>query len=255
MSTWREFLEYVRANPSRLGDWATTTSGKEDDLFSTWIAEPFEKAKEAGEIPADAVILGYWDGLTDAGEATHINVAHTLGIDSTDVWDLTRAEIDGRQKAIWALEALKKYTPGFEKARLRSFNSSLGTRESRELVGEYVLTEHDVKNEARFDDSIGIFPEFLDAHGTVIMPTTGRYIQVPYRILLPQQLENLLVAGRCVSADRIAFAATRQMMCCTVTGQGAGVAAAVSLKENATCREVETGKVQKALERQGVRIA
>jgi glycine/D-amino acid oxidase-like deaminating enzyme len=250
-----EFLEYVRENPSRLGDWATTTSGKEDDLFSTWIAEPFEKAKEAGEIPADAVILGYWDGLTDAGEATNINVAHTLGIDSTDVWDLTRAEIDGRQKAIWALEALKKYTPGFGKARLRSFNSSLGTRESREIIGEYVLTEHDVKNEARFDDSIGIFPEFLDAHGVVIMPTTGRYFQVPYRIVLPQKVENLLVAGRCVSADRIAFAATRQMMCCTVTGQGAGVAAAVSLKENATCRQVEIGKVQKALEAQGVRIA
>ncbi len=250
-----EFLEYVRQKPSRLGDWATTTSGKEDDLFSTWIAEPFDKAKEAGEIPADAVILGYWDGLTDAGEATNINVAHTLGIDSTDVWDLTRAEIDGRQKAIWALEALRKYTPGFEKARLRSFNSSLGTRESREIVGEYVLSEHDVKNQARFDDSIGIFPEFLDAHGTVIMPTTGRYLQLPYRIILPQKVENLLVAGRCVSADRIAFAATRQMMCCTVTGQGAGIAAAVSLEENVTCREVDIAKVQKALEHQGVRIS
>jgi hypothetical protein len=248
-----EFLDYVRKNPSRLGDWATTTSGKEDDLFSTWITEPFKKAKEAGEIPEDSVILGYWGGLTEAGEATNINVAHTLGIDSTDVWDLTRAEIDGRQKAIWAFEALKKYTPGFGHSRLRSFNSSLGTRESRKIVGEYVLTERDVKNEARFDDSIGIFPEFLDAHGVVIMPTTGRYLQVPYRILLPQKAENLLVAGRCVSADRIAFAATRQMMCCTVTGQGAGAAAAVSVKENVTCREVDITKVQKALEKQGVR--
>jgi len=248
-----EFLEYVRANPSRLADWATTTSGKEDDLFSTWITEPFDKAKEAGEIPADSVILGYWGGLTEAGEATNINVAHTLGVDSTDVMDLTRAEIDGRQKVIWAFEALKKYTPGFAKARLRSFNSSLGTRESREIIGEYVLTEHDVKNEARFDDAIGIFPEFLDAHGVVIMPTTGRYFQVPYRIILPQKAENLLVAGRCVSADRIAFAATRQMMCCTVTGQGAGIAAAVSLKENVPCREVDITKVQKALEKQGVR--
>ena len=248
-----KFLEYVKENPSRLGDWATTTSGKEDDLFSTWITEPFDKAKEAGEIPADSVILGYWGGLTEAGEATNINVAHTLGIDSTDVWDLTRAEIDGRQKVIWAFEALKKYTPGFGKARLRSFNSSLGTRESREIIGEYVLTEHDVQNEARFDDAIGIFPEFLDAHGVVIMPTTGRYFQVPYGMILPQKVENLLVAGRCVSADRIAFAATRQMMCCTVTGQGAGIAAAVSLKENVPCREVDITKVQKALEKQGVR--
>jgi hypothetical protein len=248
-----EFLEYVTENPSRLADWATTTAGKEDDLFSTWIAEPFKKAKEAGEMPADAVILGYWGGLTEAGEATNINVAHSLGIDSTDVWDLTRAEIEGRQKVIWALEALRKYTPGFQNARLRSFNSSLGTRESRKIFGEYILTEQDVKNQARFDDAIGICPEFLDAYGVVIMPTTGRYFQFPYRSLLPQTVENLLVAGRCVSADRIAFAATRQMMCCSVTGQGAGVAAAVSVKENATCRQVDITEAQKALERQGVR--
>jgi hypothetical protein len=133
-----EFLAYVRANPSRLGDWATKTSGKEDDLFSTWIVEPFNRAKKAGEIPENASVLGYWGGLTEAGEATNINVAHTFGMDSTDVWDLTRAEMDGRQKAIWALEALRKYTPGFAGSRLRSFNSSLGTRESRRIVGTHL---------------------------------------------------------------------------------------------------------------------
>ena len=249
-----EFLEYVNANPSRLGDWATRTSGKEDDLFSTWIVEPFNKAKEAGEMPEDSVVAGYWGGLTEAGEATNISVSHSFGVDATNVWDLTRAEMDGRQKAIWALEALKKYTPGFGSSRLRSFSSSLGTRESRKIVGEYVLTEHDVKSQARFDDSIGIFPEFLDAYGEVIMPTTGRYFQVPYGITLPQKVENLLVAGRCVSAERTAFAATRQMMCCTVTGQGAGVAAAVSLKRGLTCRGVDVSEVQKCLTRQGVRI-
>jgi ribulose 1,5-bisphosphate synthetase/thiazole synthase len=249
-----EFLAYVRANPSRLGDWARDTSGKEDDLFSTWIAEPFKKAKEAGEMPADSTVLGFWGGLTEAGEATNINVAQILGVDATSVWDLTRAEMDGRQKAMWALEALKKYTPGFQNSRLRSFNTSLGTRESRKIIGECVLTEHDVKNQARFKDSVGIFPEFLDAYGEVIMPTTGRYFQVPYGILLPQQVENLLVAGRCVSADKAAFFATRQMMCCTVTGQGAGVAAATATKDNVSCRQVDISKVQKALDRQGVRI-
>ncbi len=248
------FLESVQANPSRLADWATKTSGKEDDLFSTWIVEPFTKAKEAGEMPASATVFGYWGGLTEAGEATNINVAHTLGVDSTDVWDLTRAEMDGRQKAVWAFEALRKHAPGFGDSRLRSFNSSLGTRESRKIVGTYTLTERDVKNEARFDDCIGIFPEFLDAYGEVIMPTTGRYFQVPYGVVLPQKVENLLVAGRCVSADRVAFAATRQMMCCTVTGQGAGVAAAVAVKDAASCRHVNISKVQTALRRQGVRI-
>ena len=88
----------------------------------------------------------------------------------------------------------------------------------------------------------------------VIIPTTGRYFQVPYGILLPQKVENLLVAGRCVSANKIPFSATRQMMCCTVTGQGAGIAAAVSIKANVECRAVNIYEVQKALKMQGVRI-
>ena len=69
------------------------------------------------------------------------------------------------------------------------------------------------------------------------------------------KVDNLLVAGRCVAGDKMSHAATRQMICCTVTGQGAGVAAAVSIKENSTCREVDITRVQKALKRQGVRIA
>ncbi|MGD9325714.1 MAG: FAD-dependent oxidoreductase, partial [Desulfobacterales bacterium] len=143
---------------------------------------------------------------------------------------------------------------GFEKAKLRTFCSSLGVRESRKILGEYNITEHDVRNEARFDDTIGIFPEFLDGYGVVIIPTTGRYFQVPYGIMLPQKVENLLVAGRCVAGDKISHAATRQMMCCTVTGQGAGIAAAVSLKDNVTCRAVNIATVQKVLKKQGVRI-
>ena len=248
------FLEYVKANPSHLGDWSAETTGKEDDLFSSFIVEPFTKARNAGEIPDDVVLLGYWGGLTEAGEAKNINVAHIMGIDSTDVQDLTRAEMEGRRNAMYAVEALKKHAPGFENARLRSFCSSVGARESRKIIGAYDITEHDVRNEARFDDSIGIFPEFLDGYGVVIMPTTGRYFQVPYGIILPQKIENLLVAGRCVAGDKISHAATRQMMCCAVTGQGAGTAAAVSLKDNVTCREVDISKVQKALKKQGVRI-
>ena len=248
------FLEYVKAKPSSLGDWSSETTGKEDDMFSSYIVEPFMEARAAGEVPDDVILLGYWGGLTDAGEAKNINVAHLVGIDSTDVRDMTRAEMEGRRNSIYALEALKKYAPGFEKAVLRNFNTSVGIRESRKIVGEYCITEHDVKNEARFDDSIGIFPEFLDGYGVVIMPTTGRYYQVPYGIILPQKVDNLLVAGRCVSGDKISFAATRQMMHCAVTGQGAGIAAAVSVKDNTTCREVDITKVQKALRKQGVRV-
>jgi len=250
----QKFLDYTLKNPSSIADWGDQSGEKEEGEFSTYLAEPFDKAKEAGEIPRDVRLESYWGSFTDAGEIPTLNAIHMSGIDPTDVWDLTRAEIEGRQQVMWAVDALKKYTPGFEKARLRTIGASLGIRESRKIIGEYDLTEQDVLNQARFEDSIGIFPEFLDGAGIAIVPSTGRYFHVPYRITLPQKVENLLVAGRCVAGDKVSHAATRQMMCCAVTGQGAGVAAAVSLKDGVTCREVRVPSVQKALEKQGVRI-
>jgi len=248
------FKDYVNANPARLAEWAGTTSGKEDDLFTPYLGQPFIKAKEEGLIPQNMRVEVIWHSLTEAGEATHINAVRIHGIDPTDVRDLTRAEIEGRRHAMLIVEALKKYIPGFEKAKLRTFASSLGIRSSRKIIGEYNLTGQDVRNEARFDDTIGIFPEFIDGYGVVIIPTTGRYFQVPYGIMVPREVENLLVAGRCVAGDKLSHAATRQMMCCAVTGQAAGTAAAVSIQDRVSCRRVDIAKVQKALEKSGVRI-
>jgi len=223
--------------------------------FSLSLGWVIDKAKAAGEIPKDVRIGAGVHSLTYAGEATGINSSRVYGIDCTDVWDLTRAEIEGRQQVLWAVAALKKYAPGFDNAKLRTFGMSIGTRESRKIIGAYNITEHDVTNEARFDDSIGIVPEFMDGYGVFVVPWTGRYFQAPYGIILPQKVENLLVAGRCVAGgDKQSHGTTRQMVCCCVTGQGAGVAAAVSVKDKVTCREVNIPKVQKALEKQDVRI-
>jgi hypothetical protein len=253
------FLRYVMENPATYGDWGQNweieTTGKEDELLTAYLEEPFNRAREDGLIPQDITsIAGSWGTLTDQGEATSLNMIYMLGYDCTDVWDLTRAEIDGRQQAMLAIEALRRYVPGFENAKLRNFGMTLGTRDSRKIVGRYNMTGHDVRNQARFEDSIGIFPEFLDGYGLLILPTTGRYFQVPFGIMVPQEVENLLVAGRCVAGDQISHAATRNMMCCTVTGQGAGVAAAVSVKDGVSCGAVDVNRVQKALKKQGVRI-
>ncbi|SLM31966.1 Invasion protein IbeA [Desulfamplus magnetovallimortis] len=248
------FMEYVSKTPGKLGQWAVETSGKEAELFSPYLAEPFAKARQNGEIPNDVMTFGTWSSITETGEATYLNMTYMLGLDPTLLKDLTHGEIEGRKQAMMAIAALRKYTPGFENARLRTFGSSLGVRESRKIIGRYTMTEDDVRNQARFHDSIGIFPEFLDAYGVVIIPTTGRYFQVPYGIIQPKGMENLLVAGRCVSGDRISHSALRQMMCCTVTGQGAGVAAAVSVKEGVSTGNVNIEHVQNALIKQGVRI-
>jgi len=255
----KRFLEYVKENPSTFKDWGKNweikTRGKEDDLFSPYLEAPFNQARKDGLIPKDMIsIAGTWSTLSDAGEATYLNMIHMHNYDCTDVWDLTKAEINGRHQAMLAIEALRQYVPGFENAKLRNFGMTLGTRDSRKIVGKYNLTGHDVQNQARFEDSIGIFPEFLDGYGKLILPTTGRYFQIPYGIIVPQKVENLLVAGRCVAGDKISHAATRNMMCCTVTGQGAGVAAALSIKDVVNSSEVRIKRVQKSLEKQGVRI-
>lgn len=253
------FMEYVRANPTTYSDWSKNwdieTTGKEDHLFSPYIEEPFNRARKEGIIPENIISIGgTWSSITDAGEATSLNMIHMTGYDCTDVWDLTAAEIEGRRQAMLAIEALRAYLPGFENARLRNFGMTLGTRDSRKIVSDYTLSEYDVRNQARFDDSIGIFPEFLDGYGILVLPTTGNYFQVPYRILVPRKVENLLVAGRGVAGDKIAHTATRSMMCCTVTGQGAGVAAAIAVKNKCTARTVNIQHLQQALAKQNVRL-
>ena len=254
-----KFLKYTEENPSTYKDWSRQwnqeTDGKEDDLRSPYLDEEFEKAREKGFIPQNTQNLGgSWSSISKAGEATNLNLVHMPGYDGTDVLDLTKASIEGRQQAMHALNALKNIVPGFEKAKLRNFGMTLGIRDTRKIIGRYNLTEEDVRNEARFEDSIGIFPEFIDGYNVLILPTSGRYFQVPYGIVVPQKIDNLLVAGRCVAGDKISHCAMRNMMACTVTGQGAGVAAAISIQRNESTQGLSIEALQKELKRQGVKL-
>src|SRR5581483_3548005 len=230
--------------------------GKEDDLFSPYLERPFQQARDRGVIPPGLKSIGgTWSTISDAGEATYLNMIHLTGYDGTDVRDLTRAEVEGRWQALQAIKALNHFAPGFEKAKLRNYGMTVGVRDTRKIAGRYDLTEHEVRNQARFDDSIGIFPEFIDGYGVRILPTTGRYYQIPYRALIPRQVGNLLVAGRCIAGDGISHASVRSMMCCAVIGQGAGVAAAISVKDGVSVRDVSIANLQAELLRQGVRLA
>jgi len=108
-------------------------------MLSPYLSTPFQLAKKAGEIPEGVEIAGTWSRVSERGDATYLNVVYMLGYDATSVHDLTRGEIEGRRQAMWAVNALKKYTPGFENATLGSFSSSLGIRESRKIVGGYCI--------------------------------------------------------------------------------------------------------------------
>ena len=238
------------------GSWTISTSGKEDELFSPYFEKPFQEALREGLVSKEENVGlgGTWSSITDEGEVTQLNVIFMGHIDCTDVEDLTRAEIKGRRNALRCIEILRKKVPGFEKAKLRNFGMTLGTRESRLIKGQYCLTGHDVCNQARFDDSIAIFPEFIDGREKLILPTTGRYYQIPYRALVPQRIDNLLVAGRCISGEPLSHTSFRSMACCAATGQAAGTAAACSIKQGVYSSEVCVKLVQEALAAQGVRF-
>ena len=255
------FIDQVKADPQTYKDWAgngewdITTDGKEDDMFSPFLRKPFKKALEAGLLPPNlATIAGTWGTVSDQGDLTYLNMVH-LYLDGTDPDDLTEGEMGGRKQAMLAVQALQGFMPGCEEAKLRNFGMTLGIRDTRKLDALYNMTGADVRGQARFDDSIGIFPEFIDGYGLLILPTTGRYFHVPYRSMIPKGIGNLLVAGRAIGGDKISHAAVRNMMCCAVAGQGAGVAAAISIKTGQAFDTLNIALVQAELRRQGARIS
>ena len=144
--------------------------------------------------------------------------------------------------------------PGCEEAKLRNFGMTLGVRDTRKIDALYNLTDADVREQGRFEDCIGIFPEFIDGYGILILPTTGRYFHIPYRSLVPKHIEGIIVGGRCIGGDKVSHASVRNMMCCAVSGQGAGTAAAVSAKNGQSFRALDVKQVQAELKRQGARI-
>ena len=255
------FMEDVKENPQTYADWSSgewtvETDGKEDAMFSPFMKKPFETARKAGVIPADlTTIAGTWGAVHDSGEMTYMNLVHLGNCDGTDPADLTHFEIEGRKQAMLAIEALRRFAPGCEGVRLRNFGMTLGVRDTRKIDAIYNMTEDDVRHEARFEDSVGIYPEFIDGYGILILPTTGRYMHIPYRSMLPQSVKGLLVAGRATGGDRVAHAATRNMACCAVAGQGAGVAAAQAVRSNAELDAIDITALQTELARQGVRYS
>lgn len=153
----------------------------------------------------------------------------------------------GRRHAHCLVQALNKYVPGFENAYITQTGCQIGVRESRRVLGDYVLTEKDVKSAARFSDGVAWGAlQAIDIHRA--MPDekpiyekfySGAY-HIPYRCLLPKGLDGILVAGRCLSADRPAFATARTMVNCMSMGQAAGTAAAMAASQKKQPRQLDT---------------
>ena len=180
-----------------------------------------------------------------------------MGVDSTDNESLTGAEMEGRQQAEIILKFLRKYVPGCENARLTSTASYVGIRESRHIRGDYRLTADDLLSGKVPEDSILLAANSVDVHGRFgptsneYVPIRGDYYGVPYRSLLPAGVEQMLLAGRCLSADSTAAGAVRVMPPCMAMGQAAGTAAALAVKAGCTVRQVDAGQLRERLKENG----
>jgi len=227
-----------------------------DPLVHKLFYQTFKKAIDAGEAPLpDSLNLMHYTPTPPCD--INVNLAcMDFHVDATDVLSLTAGEIRGRKTALKVIDRLNRYgeEDGFGHSKLRSYAMAIGIRESRRITASYVLSGADVLHKARFDDTIGIFPVYMDGMGVKVIPYTDDYYQVPFRILVPQGVENLLCAGRCISCTRDAVPSTRQMDFCMVTGQAAGAASALSLKQGVSSARVNISSLQEELQRQGLRV-
>ena len=188
-----------------------------------------------------------------------VNFTRLQGLDATDVESRTAAEISGRKQVLEALAFMRKYIRGCENAYLVYIQPQAGVRESRRIRGDYILTKEDVLSGTRFDDCIcrGIY--LLDIHnadgvGKSTLHMLDQPYDIPYRSLLPCGVENLLVAGRCLSGDHTALASYRIISHCLQTGQAAGTAAAEALDAQTSVRNISRTNLKRRLEKAGCNL-
>ena len=235
---------------------------KAGDAWRT-IPALMEQAEAAGthRFPRKAAIVRpQRSGIEWRVNFTQLKRSDGSAINGLEPDDLTRGEIDGRRQAIQAFEFLRT-VPGFEKSYIVDLPPQLGIRETRRVVGGYMLSGEDVLGCASFDDSIGVNGWPMESHvaGDVIfkfppIPGSRGFNELPYRMLVPAGLDNLLMAGRCASMTHDGQSAARVSGACFAMGEAAGTAAALALGGNTPPRDIAVDKLQVQLKRQGAFI-
>ena len=276
---WDKVIKYMKDNPDEFLRRARSEEQKaqmRERILSVQSAQdlPYLGSLTFRALSEEALAKGDYHTYGDLGffftnreggvvQALFQHSAHVPNCDCTDVREMTAGEIEARRQVVIAYKAAKKYLPGFEKAYLTNITSYLRIRETRRIVGDYVLTMDDVGAAAKMKDVIGKGCMPMGHHHTatmdtllvcprgVLAPKDGGSYDLPYRCLVPKNVENLLVAGKMISTDRDAY--QRFIPETMVTGQAAGVAAAVCAKKGITPRQLEedVSELQKILVQQG----
>jgi hypothetical protein len=228
-------------NPSLMKKWREVAPGSA-------MKNPLKNAPKLAWLTQSGNRVGEW----------YVNATRVLNVDGTNPDDLSRAELEGRLQAYEFVEQfLRPHIPGFEKCYIGAFASRIGIRETRHITGDYTLNVDDVCGFRKFEDAIACCAYPIDIHdsrgagGTYnadhFRKNAGAYYQIPYRCLTPATIDNLLVAGRCVSATHEAAGSLRVIAPAMAMGHAAGCAAAMAVAKNIAPRQLNVTELQDRL--------
>jgi hypothetical protein len=252
------YFTMTNVDLQRLADWSRTS----DDIPARAIPETAEGLgyglwltgfnKSLRRFQEESGVVLQRDNITlkTANGIMYVNGTRVLGVDIFSPAEFSAAIVECYRQIEGVAKFLRERVPGFETAGIGQISGALGVRETRHVLGEYVLTGEDTLKGHTFSDSIAADASALDIHdpkgGDVDFRGLPPY-EIPYRCLVPTTIEQLLIAGRAISADHTAHARSRNMPACMATGQAAGIAAAVAISDGVTVRKVSVAKVQAIL--------
>lgn len=249
--------EWLRSHPDQIRTSLPPERFSADTLTAIagfW--DLWKEARAAGDVDVPREIVSLFRGV-HRDEVT-VNMTRVTGLNPLDADDLTRAEIETRRQTMQLVAFFKQRVPGFEQCRLAATPAQVGVRESRRIVGEYQLTGDDLLQARTFPDAVARSAYPIDIHNprgagtTTVRLPEGRTYEIPYRCLVPLRVDDLLVAGRCISVTHEALASTRLTPTIMTLGQAAATAAVQSLQADVSPRHVDTDVLRASLTAQGV---
>ena len=259
---FEETMRYVRNNQDDFFSWVNPHQRPGKDGTALSIAGFFklvEKAEGEGfDLPRDHFFFIKLPGE----DAVVVNTGHITVDDANDPFVISKSQIQGMKQTRELFRFAKEYLPGFENINLRQSASQIGIRESARIKGEYIFKQEDVENFRKFDDAVVKAIYGVDIHKNIdeksekeVKLDYSNYYEIPARALIARELDNLMMAGRNLSADFGGQSAVRIMPTCCGMGQGAGVIAALAVKEDTIPGLIPAQDFQKELKRQGVNIS
>ena len=242
-----ELFPFLKQHPKGL-------EKKASRLSFSGFQEIMRKGMESGELDIDRDIVLCFE--TNNLNEVIVNMTRIPRLDPLDPFDISKAETEGRRQ-VWEMYAyLKKHVPGFSNALLLTSGPRVGVRSSGRMSGVYTITASDILSETKFSDGIACCGYPIDIHsdGAETKSTFlrwGGYYSIPYRCLINSAVGNVMAAGRDISSTFEAHASLRLSPCCTATGQAAGTAAALAVKESISPLDVDTDNLRKTLREDG----